>query len=201
VTVLGSLAEFERKFIRTRTSERRARPWRLTTGVAPANETISAADFVNNIVTRNMFDVQAARLAEQKGDQSDKTFAQREISNHTRMTDDLKSIVNSQKVNANIPTSLTSECQQRIDRLQKRSGKQFDEAYGNEELRNHENLTALFELCQERRQQRTQAVGIEDSSRSEAAIERGREAQVGRGIIDGTHLDVVASRHAVWLAR
>ena len=92
-----------------------------------------------------MFDVQAARLAEQKGDQNDKTFAGREISNHTKMTNDLKSIVDSKKLNAAVPTALTSEYQQRIDRLQKLSGKPFDEAYGNEALRSHENLAALFD--------------------------------------------------------
>jgi putative membrane protein len=116
-----------------------------TTGVAPANERLSANDFVNNIVVRSMFDIQAARLAEQKGDRSDKTFAQREISNHTKMMDDLKSMVNSQKINASIPTGLTTEYQQRIDQLQKLSGKQFDEAYNNEALRNHDNLTALLD--------------------------------------------------------
>jgi len=116
-----------------------------TAAVASAYEKISAADFVNNIVMRNMFDVQAARLAEQKGDQSHKTFAQREISNHTKMTDDLKAMAKSKKINASIPTGLTTEYQQRIDRLQKLSGKQFDEAYGNEVLRNHENLNALLD--------------------------------------------------------
>jgi putative membrane protein len=116
-----------------------------TAAVAPGPGSISAADFVNNVVMRNMFDVQAARIAELKGDQSDKTFAQREISNHTKMTDDLKVMVNSKKINASIPTGLTSEYQQRIDRLQTLSGTQFDEAYGNEVLRNHENLNALLD--------------------------------------------------------
>jgi putative membrane protein len=48
-------------------------------------------------------------------------------------------------VNASIPTGLTNEYQQRIDRLQKLSGNQFDEAYANEMLRNHENLNALID--------------------------------------------------------
>ena len=142
-----------------------------TTGVAPANERLSANDFVNNIVVRSMFDVQAARLAEQKGDRSDKTFAQREISNHTKMMDDLKSMVNSQKINASIPTGLTTEYQQRIDRLQKLSGKQFDEAYNNEALQPRQSDRTARSVCQDRRQHPTQAVGFEDSSRSEAATE------------------------------
>ena len=116
-----------------------------TTGIPPAHETLSAADFVNNVVMRGMFDVQAARLAEQKGDQSDKIFAQREVSNDTKMTSDIKSMASSEKINASIPTSLTSEYQQRIARLQKLSGKQFDEVYANDQLRDHENLTALLD--------------------------------------------------------
>ena len=76
---------------------------------------------------RDMFDVQASRLVEQKGDQSDKSFAQREVSNDTKMINNLKSMVDSRKVNATLPTNLKSEYQQRIDRLQELSGKQFDE--------------------------------------------------------------------------
>jgi putative membrane protein len=118
---------------------------RLQTAAIAPQEKTSAANFVNNIVMRDMFDVQAARLAEHKGDQSDMRFAQREVSNHTKMTEDLKSMVDSRKVNATIPTNLASEYQQRIDHLQQLSGKQFDEAYGNEMLRNHENLNALLD--------------------------------------------------------
>jgi putative membrane protein len=111
-----------------------------TTGVAPASAAISTPDFINKIVMGDMWDVRAARLAEQKGDRSDKTFGQTEITTHTKLTDDLKAMVDSGKVHATIPTSWDNEHQQRFDQLSKMSGKQFDEAYNKDEVQNHENM-------------------------------------------------------------
>jgi len=116
-----------------------------TTGVAPANATISTPDFVNKIVMGDMWDVRAARLAEQKGDNSDKSFARREITDHTKLTDGLTAMVNSGKVHASIPTGLDSEHQQRLDQLGKLSGKQFDEAYNRDESQNHENMVTWLQ--------------------------------------------------------
>jgi putative membrane protein len=116
-----------------------------TTGVAPANAAISTPDFVNKVAMGDMWDVRAARLAEQKGDRSDKTFAQGEITHHTKLTDDLKSMVDSGKVHATIPTGWDNEHQQRFDRLEKLSGKQFDEAYNRDETQNHQNMVTWLQ--------------------------------------------------------
>jgi putative membrane protein len=111
-----------------------------TTGVAPVNAAMSAPDFVNKIVMGDMWDVRTARLAEQKGDNGDKSFARREVTDHTKLTDDLKAMVDSGKVKATIPTGWDNEHQQRFDQLEKLSGKPFDEAYNRNETQNHQNM-------------------------------------------------------------
>ena len=111
-----------------------------TTGVARANAAMSAPDFINKIVMGDMWDVRAARLAEQKGDRSDKTFGQTEITSHTKLTDDLKAMVDSGQVKATIPTGWDNKHQQRLDQLSKMSGKQFDEAYNRDETQNHQDM-------------------------------------------------------------
>lgn len=116
-----------------------------TTGAAPANSAISTSDFINRMAIGDMFDVQSARLAEQKGERIEKTFAQREVTDHTKFTDDIKGMVNSGKVHASVPTGLDSEHQQRMDQLQKLSGKQFDEAYNRDEVQNHENMATVLQ--------------------------------------------------------
>jgi putative membrane protein len=102
------------------------------------------SDFINGMVIGDMFDVQSARLAEQKGERGEKTFAQQEGTDHTKFTGDIKGMVNSGKVHASVPTGLDSEHQQNMDQLQKLSGKPFDEAYNRDEVQNHENMATLL---------------------------------------------------------
>jgi putative membrane protein len=132
-------------FAQTPTNPQTQAPAR-TTGVAPATATIATPDFINRVIMSDMFDVQSARIAEQKGDSSDRNFARREAVDHPKATEDLKAMVNSGKIkDTSIPTALDSEHQQRLDRLQKLSGKQFDEAYKSDELQNHQNMVSLLE--------------------------------------------------------
>jgi putative membrane protein len=116
-----------------------------TTGAAPAKSAISTSDFINRMVIGDMFDVQSARLAEQKGERGEKHFAQREVTDHTKLTDDIKGMVNSGKVHASVPTGLDSEHQQKMGQLEKLSGKRFDKAYDRDEVQNHENMGILLQ--------------------------------------------------------
>jgi putative membrane protein len=116
-----------------------------TTGLAPATAPIATPDFVNRVIMSDMFDVQAAKIAEQKGDSSDRNFARREALDHAKWTDELRAMVSAGKVkDANIATALDSEHRQRLDQLQKLSGKQFEDAYRKDAMQNHENLVSLL---------------------------------------------------------
>jgi putative membrane protein len=88
-----------------------------TTGATPTSPTISTPEFVNKAIESNMFDVRAARMAEQKGDSGDRSFARPEVLGHTKVTDDLKMMVNTGKVNAKIPSALDSDQQAKLDEL------------------------------------------------------------------------------------
>ena len=116
-----------------------------TTGVAPANAAMSTPDFINKIVMGDMWDVRSAQLAEQKGDSADKNFARGEVSRHTKLTDELKAMVDSGKVHATIPNGMDNEHQQRFDQLSKMSGGQFSEAYKRDEVQNHQNMVNYLE--------------------------------------------------------
>jgi putative membrane protein len=116
-----------------------------TTGAASTNAPIPTSDFINKIVMGDMFDAQSARLAERKGDSGEKTFAQREVPDHTKFTNEIKAMASSGKVHASVPTSLDNEHQQKLDQLQKLSGKPFDEAYNKDEVQNHESTITLLQ--------------------------------------------------------
>ena len=115
------------------------------TGSAQAGQTISARDLVNQVVLVDMFDVQLAKIAEQNGDNTDKTFAREEIQVHSKATNDLKALVMSGKVNAPIPSAVDGEYQQKLDALQKLSGNQFDSAFRNDEIQSHRDEVAIVE--------------------------------------------------------
>jgi putative membrane protein len=117
-----------------------------TAAVAPGTAGILTPDFVNRVIMSDMFDVQAAKIAEHKGDSSDRNFARRDSVDHSKWTDELRGMVSAGKVKAaTIPTALDSDQRQRLDQLQKLSGKQFDEAYKRDAIQNHENLVSLIE--------------------------------------------------------
>jgi putative membrane protein len=95
--------------------------------------TVPARYLVPQVIMANMFDVQLARLAEQKGDSADKTFVQQDMPVHAKATNELKMLVTNGKVNISIPSALDSEQQQKLGLLQKLSGKQFDKAFRDDE--------------------------------------------------------------------
>jgi putative membrane protein len=103
-----------------------------TAGATATSARISTPEFVNRAVLSNMFNVQAARLAEQKGDPREANFARQVIADHTKTTDDLKMMVNTAKVNANIATALDSENQRKLAELQNLWGSSFDKAYSRD---------------------------------------------------------------------
>ena len=99
-----------------------------TTGATPTSPTISTPDFVNKAIESNMFDVREARMAEQKGDSGDRSFARPDVLGHTKLIDDLKMMVNAGKVNAKIPSAVDGDQQAKLDELGHLWGKSFDDA-------------------------------------------------------------------------
>jgi putative membrane protein len=59
-------------------------------GVAP-----TTADFVKEVAISDMFEIESNKLAEQKGNAQEKTFAQQMVTDHTKTSNDLKGLVTS----------------------------------------------------------------------------------------------------------
>ncbi len=117
-----------------------------TTGAASATMTpLSTQKFVNDAAITNMFEIQAAQLAEQKAqDSQDKTFAKKMIDDHQKASQQLQTLVDGNKVKAELPTALDSAHQKKLQRLQNLSGTQFDEAYDKMQKAGHKTAVAMF---------------------------------------------------------
>jgi putative membrane protein len=106
----------------------------------------SAQDFVNKVAISDMFEIQSSRLALAKQpDKDTKPFAEKMVRDHQKTSSELKSLVDSGKVKAKLPTVLDSEHQQMLDGLKGKSGKDFDTSYDQIQVKAHQDAVALFD--------------------------------------------------------
>ena len=108
-------------------------------GIAPKTE-----DFIKEAATSDMLEIEAAKLAQQKGDADEKKFAEQMITDHTKTSSELKGMVPSDMTSA-IPTSLDDSSQKKLDKLKDASGKDFSPDYASDQVSAHKDAVSLFE--------------------------------------------------------
>lgn len=109
-------------------------------GVAP-----TTADFVKEVATSDMFEIESSKLAEQKGSAQEKSFAQQMVTDHTKTTGEMKALVGDGKVQATLPTALDSAHQSKLDKLKGATGKDFSSNYDSYQVSAHEDAISLFD--------------------------------------------------------
>jgi putative membrane protein len=109
-------------------------------GVAP-----TTADFVKEVAISDMFELESNKLAEQKGNAQEKSFAQQMVTDHTKTSKDLKGLVSSGKVKAELPTAIDSSHQSKLDKLRDASGKDFSSAFNSYQVNAHKDAVSMFE--------------------------------------------------------
>ena len=109
-------------------------------GVAP-----STPDFVKQVAISDMFEIESSKLAEQKGNAQEKSFAQQMVTDHTKTSTELKGLVSGGKVEATLPTALDSPHQSKLDKLKSTSGKDFSSDYNSYQVSAHEDAVSLLE--------------------------------------------------------
>jgi putative membrane protein len=114
-----------------------------TVGAAPA---VSTDEFVKIVAVSDMFEIQSSQLALSKQPDADtKPFAEKMVQDHTMTTRELKSLVDSGKVKATLPTALDDAHQKKLDELRAKNGKDFDQAYDQTQLQAHQEAVDLFQ--------------------------------------------------------
>jgi putative membrane protein len=106
----------------------------------------SAQDFVNKVAVSDMFEIQSSQMALSKNPDADtKPFADKMVADHEKTSSELKSLVNSGKVKATLPTDLDSEHLKMFEELKGKTGQDFDKSYDAIQLKGHREAVALFE--------------------------------------------------------
>jgi putative membrane protein len=67
------------------------------------------------------------------------------ITDHTKTSTELKQLVSSGKVTADVPTALDSSHQTKLDKLKNASGKDFSSDYASDQVSAHKDAVSLFE--------------------------------------------------------
>src|SRR3984893_4745510 len=111
-----------------------------TLGIAP-----TTADFVKEAAISDMFEIDSSKLAQDKGNAPEKSFASQMITDHTKTSTELKTLVSSGKVKAELPTALDSSHQSKLDKLKGESGKDFSSDFDSMQVSAHKNAVSLFE--------------------------------------------------------
>src|SRR6201994_3093164 len=93
-------------------------------GITPKTE-----DFIKKAATSDMLEIEAAKIAQQKGNADEKKFAEQMITDHTKTSDELKSLVSSGAVKAELPTALDSSAQSKLDKLKDAKPEDFAATY------------------------------------------------------------------------
>ncbi|ACA20905.1 conserved hypothetical protein [Methylobacterium sp. 4-46] len=109
-------------------------------GTAP-----STADFIKEAAISDMFEMQSSQLAAERADEPTKKFATKMIEDHQKTSTEMKAMVQSGKVKAEIPTALDSSHQSMLDKLKGLNGADFTKQYHSDQVKAHKDAVDLFQ--------------------------------------------------------
>src|ERR1700748_2549712 len=108
-------------------------------GIAPKTE-----DFIKEAAMSDMLEIEAAKIAQQKGNPTEKTFAGQMITDHTKTSSELKGMV-SGDMKAALPTALDDSSQTKLKKLKDAKPEDFASEYDPITVSAHKDATSLFE--------------------------------------------------------
>jgi putative membrane protein len=105
----------------------------------------TTADFVKEAATSDMLEIAAARIAEQRGDADDKKFAAQMITDHTKTSSELKGLVSTGEVKADLPDKLDGSSEKKLGKLRDAKADDFTSEYDPMQVSAHKDAVSLFE--------------------------------------------------------
>jgi putative membrane protein len=110
-----------------------------TLGISP-----TTADFVKEAATSDMTEIAASKLGQERGNAQEKTFASQMITDHTKTSEELKSMVPAD-AKAAIPAGLDSSSQSKVDKLKDAKPDDFSSDFDSMQVSAHKDAVSLFE--------------------------------------------------------
>jgi putative membrane protein len=110
-----------------------------TLGISP-----TTADFVKEAAISDMTEIAAAQVGQERGNAQEKAFATQMIADHTKTSEQLKSMAPAD-AKAAIPTALDSSSQSKIDKLKNAKPDDFSSDFDAMQVSAHKDAVSLFE--------------------------------------------------------
>jgi putative membrane protein len=106
----------------------------------------STTDFVQKAAMSDMYEIEAGKIASQKGQTAPvKGFGEMMVDAHSKTTEELKGIVASEKIKVDLPAKLDAKHQKLIDDLNAASTADFDKTYATQQVDVHQEAVNLFD--------------------------------------------------------
>jgi putative membrane protein len=102
-------------------------------------------DFVKEAGMSDMLEIEAAKIAEQKGNAAERKFAGQIITDHTKTSSELKEMV-SGDAKAALPSALDDASKKKLAKLRDAKPEDFASEYDPMQVTAHKDATSLFEL-------------------------------------------------------
>jgi putative membrane protein len=108
-------------------------------GIAPKTE-----DFIKEVAMSDMLEIEAAKIAQQKGNATEQKFAAQMLTDHTKTSSELKGLV-SGEMKAAIPAALDDASQKKLGKLRDAKPEDFAAQYDPMQVSAHKDAVSLFE--------------------------------------------------------
>lgn len=104
----------------------------------------SDAEFAEKAAIGNQLEVELGELATENAESDEvKSFGERMVEDHSQAQDLLEEVAG--EANVELPDDLDEKAQQTMDKLSGLSGSEFDQAYMEEMVKDHEKAVELYE--------------------------------------------------------
>jgi putative membrane protein len=115
-------------------------------GLISAEMTSKAKDFIPAAAVSDMYEVEAAKIAEQRSQNPDvKAFARKMVTAHTGTTKELKATLATAKIDVTPPSALDDRRQGMIDELRGAKDTDFDGRYMSQQIDAHNEALILMQ--------------------------------------------------------
>lgn len=109
-------------------------------GIAP-----KTADFIKEAAMSDLTEIAASKLGQERGNAEEKAFSAKMIQDHTKTSEELKTLVKSENIQAEIPAALDSGHQSKIDKLREAKPADFSSDFNSMQVSAHKDAVSLFE--------------------------------------------------------
>ncbi|MEX1059955.1 MAG: DUF4142 domain-containing protein [Methyloceanibacter sp.] len=106
----------------------------------------STPDFVKKAAMSDMYEIEAGKIASEKGQsEAVKQFGQHMVEAHSKTSEELKGIVQVEKLDVGLPARLDKKHRNMIDALNSAKPEDFDKIYAKQQVKAHKKAVELFD--------------------------------------------------------